>query len=74
MCIRDSPWLKSSAFFSISVGTFIVAAAFDALEILELSSESPLTVPSTAYCKAAVSTPIVLTTSSSSSFLPSKNP
>jgi hypothetical protein len=52
----------------------IDAVAFEASEILEFSSERPLTVPSTAFCNAAVSTAIVLTTSSSSSFLPSKNP
>ena len=62
----DRPSLTDWAFDDKSVGTEIDWAALEADDKLEFKSLRPFTVPSTAFWRAAVSTAIVLTASSSS--------
>ena len=63
---NERPSLTDCALDDKSEGTEIDCAALDAEDKLAFKLFKPLTVPSTAFCSAAVSTAIVLTASSSS--------
>ena len=62
----ERPSLTDCALSDNSEGTVMDCAALEADDKLVFKSLRPFTVPSTAFCNAAVSTAIVLTASSSS--------